>query len=95
MSVKELFMAKLSKNKIVWAINETRSMNSAAKLLRVAYNTFKKYAKLYEVFDAQPAYRPKGIPGGAKPIELSAIFAGNNPNYSMRSFNIGCVRKDF
>ena len=88
-------MAKLSKNKIVWAINETRSMNSAAKLLRVAYNTFKKYAKLYEVFDAQPAYRPKGIPGGAKPIELSAIFAGNNPNYSNAKLQYRLCKEGF
>jgi len=74
-------MAKISKSRIVWAINETKSMHSAAKLLRVAYNTFKKYAKLYEVFEAQPAYRPPGG-SGMKPIELSAIFAGDNPNYS-------------
>lgn len=74
-------MAKLSKSKIVWAINETKSMHSAAKLLHVAYNTFKKYAKRYEVFEAQPAGRTKGG-SGMKPIELSAIFAGDNPNYS-------------
>ena len=52
-------MAKLSKSKIVWAINETQSMKQAAKLLNVAYNTFKKYAKLYEVF--QPVESQKGI----------------------------------
>ncbi len=74
-------MVKLSKSKVVWAINETKSMQSAAKLLHVAYNTFKKYAKLYEVFEAQPAYRPKGG-SGMKPVELAAIFAGENPNYS-------------
>jgi len=95
MSVKELFMAKISKSKIVWAINETKSMHSAAKLLRVAYNTFKKYAKLYEVFDAQPAYRPKGIPGGAKPVELSEIFNGNNPNYSNAKLQYRLCREGF
>ena len=41
----EVLMAKLSKSKVVWAINETRSMKQAAKLSGVAYNTFKKYAK--------------------------------------------------
>ena len=94
MSVKELFMAKLSKSKVVWAINETKSMHSAAKLLRVAYNTFKKYAKLYEVFEAQPAYRPLGG-SGMKPIELSAIFAGDNPNYSNAKLQYRLCKEGF
>ena len=94
MSEKEPFMAKLSKNRIVWAINETKSMHSAAKLLRVAYNTFKKYAKLYEVFNAQPAYRPKGG-SGMKPIELSAIFAGDNPNYSNAKLQYRLCKEGF
>ena len=35
-------MTKVSKSKIVWAINETQSMRQAAQLLGIAYNTFKK-----------------------------------------------------
>ena len=37
-------MAKVSKSKVVWAINETQSMRQASQLLGLAYNTFKKYA---------------------------------------------------
>ena len=37
----------LSKDRMGWAINETTSMRQAAVLLGVAYNTFKKYAKMY------------------------------------------------
>ena len=50
MTEMELFMAKISKSKVVWAINETQSMRQASQLLGIAYNTFKKYAKLYEVW---------------------------------------------
>ena len=63
-------MAKISKSRIVWAINETQSMRQASNLLGVAYNTFKKYAKLYEVWE--PLSSSKGVrmrvSGGFKPI---------------------------
>ena len=90
-------MAKLSKSRIVWAINETQSMKQAAKLLNIAYNTFKKYAKLYEVF--HPVATHKGIKhtrtGGHKPTELENIFAGNNPNYSDTKLLYRCFREGY
>ena len=95
MSQKELFMVKLSKSKGVWAINETKSMHSAAKLLRVAYNTFKKYAKMYDVFEAQPSYKPKTAGAGQKPVELVDIFAGDNPNYSNAKLQYRLCKEGF
>ena len=90
-------MAKLSKSRVVWAINETQSMRQASKLLNVAYNTFKKYAKLYEVF--QPAPSAKGIrkttSGGVKQPELETIFSGNNPNYSDTKLLYRCFREGY
>ena len=70
----------IAKSKIAWAINETTSMKRAAQLLDISYNTFKKYAKMYELF--QPAPAPGRYREGGKPVELSDILAGNNPNYS-------------
>jgi|TARA_B100001996_G_scaffold212977_1_gene163544 hypothetical protein len=70
----------IAKSKIAWAINETTSMKRAAQLLHISYNTFKKYAKMYELF--QPAPAPGRYREGGKPVELSDILAGNNPNYS-------------
>ena len=71
----------LAKSKIAWAINETTSMRRAAKILRVSYNTFKKYAKLYDLWE--PASNA-GVSRDSKgrPIELDKILAGENPNYS-------------
>ena len=44
---------QLSKSRIEWAIHNTQSMTQAARLLGIAYNTFKKYAEQYSLF--QPA----------------------------------------
>ena len=60
--------------------SETTSMRRAAKLLRVSYNTFKKYAKMYELF--QPAPSPGRYRESGKPVELSDVLSGKNPNYS-------------
>ncbi len=70
----------LAKSKIAWAINETTSMRRAAKILSVSYNTFKKYAKMYDLWE--PASNA-GISRDSKgrPIELDKILAGENPNY--------------
>ena len=90
-------MTKLSKSRIEWAINETQSMKQASKLLNIAYNTFKKYAKLYEVF--HPAESLKGIKrttsGGTKQPELEDIFAGHNPNYSDTKLLHRCFREGY
>ena len=90
-------MVKVSKSKVVWSINETQSMRQASKLLGVSYNTFKKYAKLYEVWS--PLDSGKGIPngstGGYKPIELEEIFKGNHPNYSDTKLLHRCFREGY
>ena len=70
----------ISKSKIVWSINETTSMKSASKLLGISYNTFKKYAKHYQVF--QPSPPPGRYRESGKPVELSDILSGKNPDYS-------------
>ena len=93
----EGFMAKVSKSKVVWAINETQSMRQASQLLGLAYNTFKKYAKLYEVW--APLETNAGIPqrssGGLKPAELEDIFAGKNPSYSSTKLLHRCFREGY
>ena len=98
MTGKELPMAKLSKSRIVWAINETQSMRQAATLLNVAYNTFKKYSKLYEVWQPRPDLHrgiKHGSSGGQKPPELSDILSGGNPNYSTAKLQYRLCREGF
>ena len=83
----------IAKSKIVWAINETTSMKRAAQLLDVSYNTFKKYAKMYELF--QPAPSPGRYREGGKPVELSKILAGEHPNYSTQKLFKRLLREGY
>jgi len=85
----------LPKSKIEWAINETQSMKAAARLLRVAYNTFKKYAIRYEVFEPTKNKGAKVGGVGVKPPELQAIFSGEHPSYSRSRLQVRCVKEGF
>ncbi len=49
----------LSINEIKWSINQTLSMTQASLLCHCSYNTFKKYAKLYGLWN--PNQSGKGI----------------------------------
>jgi len=71
----------LSKAKIQWAIDQTTSMRKAALLLNCAYNTFKKYAKMHDLWDPAPK---SGVykDGSGKPVELLSILSGEHPTYS-------------
>ena len=47
----------LKKNEIEWAIEQTKSMTQASQLLHTSYNTFRKYAKLYELWNPNQSGR--------------------------------------
>ncbi len=76
---------QLSKSRIEWAIHNTQSMTQAAKLLGIAYNTFKKYAEQYNLF--QPAEN-KGP--HSQPLHFdwnrraNDILSGKHPNYPIQ-----------
>ena len=71
------------KNRIVWAIENTNSMKEAARELHIAFNTLKKYAKMYDIWAPN-----QGDKGNTKPkvdklwnIQVHDIFAGEYPDY--------------
>ena len=87
----------LSKDRMVWAINETTSMRQAAVLLGVAYNTFKKYAKMYELWkpNMDGPRGKSGLPRGFKPVEIADILSGKNPDYSTAKLQYRLVREGY
>ena len=87
----------LSKDRMVWAINETTSMRQAAVLLGVAYNTFKKYAKMYELWkpNMDGPRAKSGLPRGFKPVEIADILSGKNPDYSTAKLQYRVVREGY
>ena len=76
---------QLSKSRIEWAIHNTQSMTQAAKLLGIAYNTFKKYAEQYKLF--QPAEN-KGPHSAPLHFDWNKrandILDGKHPNYPVQ-----------
>jgi|TARA_R110001592_G_scaffold37644_3_gene125372 hypothetical protein len=69
----------IPKSKIIRAIEENESMAKAAQSLHVSYNTFKKYARRYEVW--KPLASNAGISrarkvtwSGLKPLDIEIDF---------------------
>lgn len=69
------------------AQRHTNSNISAAKWLNVSYTRYKRYAKLYGLFDSHLNIAGVGIEKGFSKnptsIPLNDILAGNHPDYSL------------
>tara|TARA_B100001250_G_scaffold414622_1_gene454781 strand:- start:796 stop:1059 length:264 start_codon:yes stop_codon:yes gene_type:complete len=50
----------ISEGRIKWSIQQSRSMTQASKIVGCSYTTFKKYAKLYGLWN--PNQEGRGIP---------------------------------
>ena len=50
----------LTEGRIRWAIKQSKSMTQASKIIGCSFTTFKKYAKLYNLWNPNQAGR--GIP---------------------------------
>ena len=72
---------QIPKGAVQAAISKTLSMRAAAKELNVAYNTFKKYAKLYDLWETNQA--GVGIKKGwaMQGVQAAGLLAGKHPNY--------------
>ena len=74
----------IPKGKVEEAINATLSIRAAAKYCGVSYNTFKKYAKLYNLFEQNKNQTGVGITTKGNTgwgARIQDIFDGKHPNY--------------
>ena len=74
----------IPKSRIKWAIESTLSIRAAAKYLGVAYNTFKKYAKMYDLFEQNKNPTGLGISTVKDTkygVKIQDLFDGKHPNY--------------
>ena len=74
----------IPKSRIQWAIQSTLSIRAASQYLGVAYNTFKKYAIMYDIFEqnknqAGVGVTTKGNTGWG--VKIQDLFDGKQPNY--------------
>jgi hypothetical protein len=73
----------LSKHNIELAIKSTQSMGQAALYMNVAKNTFKKYAKQYDLWaprKTSKGIRKTGNVGSQLKHDIKSILEGKNPN---------------
>ena len=52
----------ISYGRIKWAIEQSKSLTKASEIIGCSYTTFKKYAKLYDLFYENKNQAGKGIP---------------------------------
>ena len=75
----------LLENEIKEAQSKARSAMEAARILGVSYNTYKKYATQYRLFDVLKNPKGKGIPKGNNikrgKYALDDLIKGKYPNY--------------
>ena len=74
----------IPKSRIKWAIDSTLSIRAAAQYLGVSYNTFKKYAKMYDLFEQHKNQSGKGITTKGNTgwgVKIQDLFDGKHPNY--------------
>ncbi len=69
----------IPKDRIIRAIEESESMHKAAQSLHTSYNTFKKYAKQYDVWKPRPSNagisRARKVTwSGLKPLDVEIKF---------------------
>ena len=74
----------IPKSRIKWAIESTLSIRAAAQFLGVAYNTFKKYAIMYDLFEQNKNQSGVGITTKGNTgwgVKIQDLFDGKHPNY--------------
>ena len=75
----------LTKNMITNAQENSKSAAEAARWLNVSYNTYKKWAKYYNIFEQHINQSGVGVKKGwaSYKISLEEIFNGKKVNYSL------------
>jgi len=75
----------LSESQIKFASANTKSNNAAAKFLNVSFNTYRKYASMYNLFESHKNQAGKGVQKGGrrKKVPWEDIFANKHPNYDL------------
>ena len=68
----------ITKRMIESAIENTKSNSEASRWLGISYNTYKKYSKIYDLYDKHKNQAGKGIKKGfgSYKISLDDIFSG-------------------
>ncbi len=89
---------QLLESEIREAQGRSRSAKDTARTLGVSYNTYKKYAKMYGIFDID--YNPTNVPIERRlkltvgKYPLSEILQGKYPNYPITKLKRRLIKND-
>jgi hypothetical protein len=74
-----------SESQIKFAMNNTKSNSAAARFLNVSFNTYRKYARIYNLFEAHKNQSGKDIQKGGRrrKVPWDEIFDNKHPNYNL------------
>ena len=86
-------MIKIDREKFIEVCNEELSMASAAAKLGIHFNTFKRYAVKYKVYN--PNQSGKGISkkGNGSKIPINEILSGKHPQYQTNKLRIRLIKE--
>lgn len=78
----------ITESQIKFAMNNTKSNSGAARFLHISFNTYRKYARMYGLFEQHKNQSGTGIPkgGDVKKVPFEDLFANKNPNYNLQNF---------
>ena len=88
----------LTKNMILESQRNTKSAAESARWLGVSYNTYKKWAKYYNIFNQHLNQEGKGIKKGwaSYKIDINDIFNGNvKSRYSLSTFKNRLIEEGY
>ena len=87
----------LTKNMIENAQTNTKSAAEAARWLEVSYNTYKKWARYYNIFEQHKNQEGKGVKKGwaSYKIPLEEVFKGKKINYSLATLKKRMIEEGY
>lgn len=87
----------LLKSEILQAQDESPSAAAAARKLGIHYNTYKKWAKKYGIFERLKNPGGTKLSGGAgiKDAAMEDILAGKHPNYDVAKLKKRLIRNGY
>ena len=87
----------ITKNMILRAQEQTKSNMEAARWMSVSYNTYKKWARYYNIFEQHKNQEGKGVKKGwaSYKIPLEEVFKGKKINYSLATLKKRMIEEGY
>ena len=86
-------MIKIDKEEFMKVCNEELSMAKAAARLGIHFNTFKRYALQYDVYNPNPSGKGLNKKHNGSKIPTDEILAGKHPHYQTNKLRLRLIKE--